>query len=288
MGQQSSNLREDIRLDHDLLSGQRRLTFEEKRTLANRIMKKHGVAGVTLHWINALSWFFLITTGAALISADYLQFVPVWYIEMMHHIFGRGSAMLHFHIGVGIFWSFTLLMYGIFGFKNYLMDFVRHDLTFDMDDLRWFPAKAKNLMGKLKSYNMPPQGTYNAGQKAYAVVVTFSTVFLIITGPIMAFHLMSAKVIQWALLIHFIATMSVVAGIFVHVYMAAIFPEERPAFFSMIDGKVNELYAYLHHYKWWVELKSKEHKFFREEAAKDNEQIPELDECENIANHTHS
>ena len=157
-----------------------------------------------------------------------------------------------------------------------------------MGGLRWCPAKAKTLMGKLESYSMPPQGMYNAVKKAYAVVVTFSTVFLIITGPIMAFHLMSAKILQWALLIHFIATMAVVAGIFVHVYMAAIFPEERPAFFSMIDGKVNELYAYLHHYKWWVELKSKEHKFFREEAAKDNEHIPELDECEHIANHTHS
>ncbi len=288
MGQQTSKLREDIRLQHDLLRKQRRLTFVEKRLLANLVMKKHGVAGVTLHWINAICWFFLLATGAALISADYLQFVPVWYIDMMHHIFGGGSAMLHFHIGVGVFWINTLLMYGIFGFKKYLMNFVKNDLIFDMDDLRWFPAKVKNLMGKLKSYEMPPQGTYNAGQKAYAVVVTFSTILLIITGPIMSFHLMPASTIQWALLVHFVATMSVVAGIFVHVYMAAIFPEERPAFFSMITGKVNELYAYLYHYKWWVEYKSEEHHLIKKELVKDNEHIPELDECENIANHAHS
>ncbi len=81
MGQRISKLNEDIVLDHDLLSGPRHLTFEEKRILANRVMKKHGVAGVTLHWINALSWFFLISTGAALISADYLKFAPEWYLK---------------------------------------------------------------------------------------------------------------------------------------------------------------------------------------------------------------
>jgi hypothetical protein len=71
-------LNEDIKLDHELLKAPRRLSFEEKRILANRVMKKHGVAGVTLHWVNAISWFLLIFTGVALISADYLRFAPNW------------------------------------------------------------------------------------------------------------------------------------------------------------------------------------------------------------------
>ena len=278
-------LNDDIKLDHDLLKAPRRLSFEEKRILANRVMKKHGVAGVTLHWVNAISWFLLISTGVALLSASYLRFAPYWYIDMMDGIFGTRHAMLHFHIAVGVFWVTTLLLYGIFGFKNYLLDFIKHDLTIDKDDINWFPAKAKNLMGKLSHYKMPPQGTYNAGQKAYAVVVAFSTVILIFTGPIMAFHIGSTTIIQWAMMLHFVATMSVFAGIFIHVYMAALFPEERPAFFSMITGKVNELYAYLHHYKWWREVKNEEHVFFKEELKKDNIHIPELDECDRIANH---
>jgi cytochrome b subunit of formate dehydrogenase len=44
----------------------------------------------------------------------------------------------------------------------------------------------------------------------------------------------------------------------IHVYMAAVFPEEKPAFFSMITGTVNELYAYSHHFKWWREAKLEE------------------------------
>jgi formate dehydrogenase subunit gamma len=285
MGQGISSLNEDIKLDHDLLRGTRHLTLEEKRILANRVMKKHGVAGVTLHWVNAISWFLLIFTGAALISADYLRFTPYWYLDMMMGIFGNKHAMLHFHIAIGIFWITTLFLYGIFGYKNYLIDFVKHDLILNKDDMRWFPAKAKNLAGKLSHYDMPPQGTYNAGQKAYAIVVAVSTITLILTGPIMAFHIGPETIIQWAMMFHFVATMSVFAGIFVHVYMAALFPEERPAFFSMITGKVNELYAYLHHYKWWKEIKNKEHEFFAEELYKDGINLPELEECKNIKDH---
>jgi formate dehydrogenase subunit gamma len=285
MGQRISKLNEDIALDHDLLIGPRRLTFEEKRILANRIMKKHGVAGVTLHWVNAISWFLLIFTGVALISASYLKFAPNWYLEMMNGIFGTKSAMLRFHIAIGTFWVLTLLLYGIFGYKNYLLDFIKHDLILDRDDIRWFPAKLKNLVGKLSHYDMPTQGTYNAGQKGYAVVVAISTVTLMITGPIMAFHIGSTAIIQWAMMLHFVATMSVFAGVFVHVYMAALFPEERPAFFSMITGKVNELYAYLHHYKWWKEIKNEEHMFFAEELKKDGIFLPELEECKNIKGH---
>lgn len=285
MGLRISKLNEDIALDHVLLKGPRRLTFDEKRILANRVMKKHGVGGITLHWVNAISWFLLIITGTALLSASYLQFAPNWFINMMDGIFGTRSAMLHFHIAIGSFWVTTLLLYGIFGYRHYLLDFIKHDLTIDRDDIKWFPAKAKNLVGKLSHYDMPEQGEYNAGQKAYAVVVAFSTVALVITGPIMAFHLGSTTVIQWAMMIHFVATMSVFAGVFVHIYMAALFPEERPAFFSMITGKVNELYAYLHHYKWWKEIKKAEHEFFAHQLKKDGIRIPEMDECKKIADH---
>jgi hypothetical protein len=40
--------------------------------------------------------------------------------------------------------------------------------------------------------------------------------------------------------------------VIIHVYMGAIFPEERQAFFSMFTGKVTGLYAYLHHRKWYL------------------------------------
>jgi cytochrome b subunit of formate dehydrogenase len=58
--------------------------------------------------------------------------------------------------------------------------------------------------------------------------------------------------------LHFAAVGAVVAGLVIHVYMGAVFPEEKPAFFSMFTGSVNELFAYNHHFKWWREMKTKQ------------------------------
>jgi cytochrome b subunit of formate dehydrogenase len=71
----------------------------------------------------------------------------------------------------------------------------------------------------------------------------------------MTFHLVGASVVAWAMVLHFFAVGMVVSGLMIHVYMGAVFPEERPAFYSMITGMVNELYAYRHHFTWWRELK---------------------------------
>ena len=70
----------------------------------------------------------------------------------------------------------------------------------------------------------------------------------------MAFHLVGTIVVRWAIVIHFAAVGAVFSGLMIHVYMGAVFPEEKPAFFSMITGTVNELYAYRHHFKWWQEV----------------------------------
>jgi cytochrome b subunit of formate dehydrogenase len=49
-----------------------------------------------------------------------------------------------------------------------------------------------------------------------------------------------------------------VAGLMVHVYMGAVFPEEKEAFFSMFSGKVSAWYARAHHEKWYNELMKQE------------------------------
>jgi len=58
--------------------------------------------------------------------------------------------------------------------------------------------------------------------------------------------------------LHFTAVGLVASGLMIHVYMAAVFPEEKPAFFSMITGSVDELYVSSHHFKWWREEKEKQ------------------------------
>jgi formate dehydrogenase subunit gamma len=90
---------------------------------------------------------------------------------------------------------------------------------------------------------------YNAGQKVFALLVYSMLPVVMATGRIMSFHLFSTAAVQWAVVLHFVAVGLVVSGLMIHVYMGAVFPEEKPAFFSMITGMVNELYAYRHHFK---------------------------------------
>jgi hypothetical protein len=52
--------------------------------------------------------------------------------------------------------------------------------------------------------------------------------------------------------------------------MGAVFPEEKPAFYSMITGVVDELYAYRHHFKWWRTVKIQEQLWREELSPKDD------------------
>jgi cytochrome b subunit of formate dehydrogenase len=81
---------------------------------------------------------------------------------------------------------------------------------------------------------------------------------IMLTGLTMTFHWLGAAFVAWAMVFHFFAVGMVVSGLMIHVYMGAVFPEEKPAFYSMITGTVDELYAYRHHFKWWRAVKIQE------------------------------
>ena len=165
--------------------------------------------------------------------------------------------MLRFHIAVGITWIVVFLVYGIFGFRNYLhKEVLVREIALDRDDLSWLRIRLLKLLGRSND-PLPPQGVYNAGQKMFALLVYSAVPVIMITGLIMTFHL-GTTLVAWSMVLHFVAVGMVVSGLMIHVYMGAVFPEERPAFFSMITGMVNELYAYRHHFKWWREVKISE------------------------------
>jgi formate dehydrogenase subunit gamma len=228
------------------------LTREQAEAMLQIQIKKHHVAVILIHWFNAITWILEVSTGMALISSSLFRVAPDWYIAMFNGLFGGRANLLQFHIALGITWMFVLLPYGVFGFRHY----GRGEMlkVTDRDDIRWLLVRFLQIIGRTKEA-LPPQGIYNAGQKAFSMLVWLMVPVVMITGVIMAFQLVSPAVVGWAVVGHFVAVGLVVAGLIVHVYMGAIFPEERPAFFSMITGTVNELYAYNHHFKWWREVK---------------------------------
>ncbi len=229
---------------------------EEKEYLRTHFLKKHDVIMKWTHWFNAAVWGFQLFTGSALISSSLFKFTPQWWIDMVVDLFGTKANLIRYHILVGIIWSVVLVFNYLFGIKNYTIPFIKRNMVLDKDDILWLINRGLGILGM--KVELPPQGEYNAGQKLYAMVAIFGIIFIIITGFIMAFHIGSAEVVKWAILLHFIAVGGVVAGLFVHIYMAAVLWEEHPSLASMITGKVNELYAYHHHFKWWKEMKQKE------------------------------
>ena len=234
------------------------LTVEQAEAMSQRRIKKHHVAIMLLHWFNAIVWLCELATGAALIASPYFRLMPYWYIDLMENLFGSRATMLQFHIAVGITWVIVFLVYGIFGFRTYLAKQIfEKEIALDRDDINWLIIRALRILKK-SDKPLPPQDSYNAGQKLFALLVYAMIPVIMITGLIMAFHLFGTAVVGWAVVLHFVAVGLVVSGLVIHVYMGAVFPEEKAAFFSMLTGMVSELYAYRHHFKWWKEVKMQE------------------------------
>ena len=243
------------------------LTLEQMREMQQRQIKKHHVAIVLLHWFNAFVWFIELTTGLGLISSPAFRIAPEWYTTMMTSAFGAAN-LLRFHIAVGMVWIVVFLVYGIFGYRDYLHhEVLSREIGLDHDDFEWLRIRTLLLLKRTKEA-LPPQGIYNAGQKLFAFLVYAALPVIAITGVIMAFHVFRPSLVAWAMLLHLLAVGMVVSGLMVHAYMGAVFPEEKPAFFSMITGMVNELYAYRHHYKWWKEVKEEERRWEQELESK--------------------
>ena len=237
-------------------------SVEVRVEMARKLIKKHDVAMVTLHWFNALVWFFELMTGMALIASTRYTYIPSWFTDIIVGIFNGRTNLLYFHITIGVFWSGILVVYGVFGIRTYLTKFYVNDLRMDGDDFKWLVLKPLQILGY--RIRLPEQGVYNAGQKVFAWVISICILLIIPTGFIMSFHLGPLWLIQWSIPLHYASVMMVVAGLIVHVYMAGLMPEERPAFFSMLHGKVNELYAYENHTKWWRQRRKDEERFLEE------------------------
>jgi formate dehydrogenase subunit gamma len=239
---------------HTIAQSPPQLTAAEADVLSHRQVKKHDVAIMLLHWFNAIVWLLELVTGIALITSPSLRVAPPSYVRIVQGFFHSQANMLQFHIAVGIAWVCVFAIYGTFGFRTYLRKQVlQREVSLDGDDIQWLRIRLLRML-KRTAESLPPQGIYNAGQKLFAILVYAMAPVIMISGIIMTFHLLGTAVVGWAAVVHFAAVGAVLSGLIVHVYMAAVFPEEKPAFFSMITGSVNELYAYQHHFKWWEEV----------------------------------
>jgi formate dehydrogenase subunit gamma len=127
-------------------------------------------------------------------------------------------------------------------------------MLLDEDDIEWLKVKPLQMLGLMKGKELPPQDAYNAGQKLYSYVVILGTLGIMTSGIVMTFNTVFPPILkQIAQPIHWVSVFMIIAGLIIHVYMGAVFPEEKEAFFSMFSGKVSAWYARAHHEKWYWE-----------------------------------
>ncbi len=228
-------------------------------TPANPEIKRHDPSDIRMHWFNAACWLVLLVTGLGLIKNERLNPLGAWLPDLLRGLFGGGSAggavLLVIHEVAGVLWLVGILVYlGVNGRGGAF--FLREIFSVRPGDLVWMVRK----MGRMTlgvGGELPPQGYYNMGQKAFAqtsvlggIVIGLSGMVLLASDKLLPAAL--TVLVGWAVTLHYLAVGLVFAGLLVHIYMAAISPEEKPGFRSMFTGTVPQDYA-RHHHGLWLE-----------------------------------
>lgn len=235
------------------------------------LVLRHSLSDRLIHWTNATLWFLLLATGIALVDHPQMAILGQSYPAFIRSLVGGGANLLTIHIVLGCVWLTALGLYIVINPKGTLF-FLRSIFTPAKGDIVWLIRKgAQMTLGKdiVKRLGMPlelaPQGYYNAGQRILAVAIVFAGIAIALSGILMA---LSSSIgaaqfptlvawVNWAIFIHHFSVWLSVAGLFVHIYMAGISKEERPALLSMFTGTVPMEYVNHHHPLWEVPVEAK-------------------------------
>jgi formate dehydrogenase gamma subunit len=219
--------------------------------MSEKRLVKHPLQQRIVHWFNAASFLFLWLTGIAIISNSGYQVGPRFYVDAVNGLFGGATRLLHFHVYLGMVWFGVLAVSFLLDPHGLSLRFLR-DLLPTRNDLLWFKIKPKAEILD-PSLPLPDQGAYNAGQKAFGVVVLLGSIVIGTSGLLMWFGTGGGSLGRSLVLIHLITVGTVIAFFFIHFAMAALMKEERPALMSMATGVVDAEYAEHHHAEWYRE-----------------------------------
>ncbi len=182
----------------------------------------------TLHWANAVFFFFLLATGLIL----YLPSLSIW--------FGRRPLVQSVHFWTGVAWIGVLAAIVLGGDRRGVVRSAREIDGFDRDDLRW-------LTGRRPA----PQGRFNAGQKINTVLTGAFMILFLVSGLLLWFgerdtnlRFASTVVLHDGLMY---LSLALLVG---HLYLAVIHPTTRHALRGITAGTVSEEWAARHHAKW--------------------------------------
>lgn len=222
---------------------------------------RHSLADRLLHWCNAALWAALMITGTGMLEHPQLAPFGMAFPRFMRELFGGSGGLLTAHIWLGVCWLVLMLFYLFFRYRGAAF-FLGQIVSYEASDLTWLLRRgAQMLLGRGMSARLgldgplPAQGYYNPGQRGLALFLTCMGALAAVSGLVMAFApqlglIGNSRIISLALAVHHFSVWLAAAGLPIHIYMAALVREERPALLSMLHGTVPLAYAKEHHPRW--------------------------------------
>lgn len=166
----------------------------------------------------------------------------VLYLPFLAQVVSARPQVKAVHLVAAVAWVATMLLVPLLGDRRALRETRRRLERFDEDDVAWLRARGRD--------RRIPQGRFNAGQKAHAVVQAALAVLFLVSGTLLWLGERHTELrLGGTIALH---DMSMLAGgLFVagHVFMAFA-PETRAAREGMRRGTVPRAYARAHHPKW--------------------------------------
>jgi formate dehydrogenase subunit gamma len=189
-------------------------------------VRRFGATERNLHTIHATAFAVMLATGLVL------------YLPALAQLFGDRPLTKAIHLVAAVAWLTALVLVAILGDRRALRA-TRRDLErFDADDLRWLRRRPA------------PQGRFNAGQKAHAIVQAGLAVLFTVSGSLLWLgERDTALRLPGSIALH--DTSMLVAGALVvgHVWIA-LSPDKLPSLQGILRGTVPAAWASEHHPKW--------------------------------------
>jgi formate dehydrogenase subunit gamma len=192
------------------------------------------------HWLYALFFITAFVTGLLMwIPATRIWLAGTRYTLRQYHGY-VGAAMI----------ILPLLLLLVFNWRRLFRD-VREIDRWDGNDRRWFRLALRGYT--LRGREMPPQGRFNAGQKANVVLVAAMAVGFAVTGGILMHRQgMPSWLVSRALWLHAVLAVAAIALFAGHLAHVFITRHGRTYLLGMIRGWIPEDLARERHFRWWA------------------------------------
>lgn len=199
----------------------------QRLQLVTRYVRRFSRTERTLHWVNAIGFFYLLATGLIL------------YLPSLSVLVSRRQLIQVMHFWGGVAWVSLLAIVVVLGDRRGILRLARELDAFDGDDLTW-------LRGRYAR-----QGRFNAGQKLNATLTAAFMVLFLVSGLLLWFGEQNTRYrFASTVVLHDGLMFVALALVIGHLYLTLIHPATKHSLRGMTLGTVSEDWAARHHAKW--------------------------------------